>query len=173
MENYTKSEIPLLLLLNKKKKRKLNDDVDDTKPNRSSDHDDDDLASVSCCSSNGSSDGEEEEDKERAEFVDLEVNETSTSKGGEEEERITKSLKRKLSFLDSTTMATVAVKENSGRRKSTVVMEKMNKPLKLEIEEFFAEAEKNIQKEFSQKYNFDIAKDKPLQGRYQWVGTRQ
>lgn len=53
----------------------------------------------------------------------------------------------------------------NSRRRSTA--EKM--PSEAEIEEFFAAAEKKIQKEFTEKYNFDIAKDKPLKGRYEWV----
>ncbi|CAL0313543.1 unnamed protein product [Lupinus luteus] len=42
-------------------------------------------------------------------------------------------------------------------------------PPKEEIEEFLAVAEKYEQKRFSEKYNFDIATDMPLEGRYQWV----
>ncbi|XP_022952767.1 cyclin-dependent kinase inhibitor 7 isoform X3 [Cucurbita moschata] len=38
-----------------------------------------------------------------------------------------------------------------------------------EIEDFFAEAEKYEQKRFSEKYNFDIVMDVPLEGRYQWI----
>ncbi|XP_021832664.1 cyclin-dependent kinase inhibitor 7-like isoform X1 [Prunus avium] len=38
-----------------------------------------------------------------------------------------------------------------------------------EIEEFFAMAEKYEQKRFAEKYNYDIVKDVPLEGRYQWV----
>ncbi|XP_071723154.1 uncharacterized protein [Rutidosis leptorrhynchoides] len=107
----------------------------------------DELVSVSCCSSNGSS----ERVKERTEFLDLEmVNDDCVEK--------------KMESMAET---------DSCRRKSTVVgAEKMNMPSKLEIEEFFAEAEKNIQKGFAEKYNFDIAKDEPLQGRYQWVRMR-
>ncbi|XP_035540605.1 cyclin-dependent kinase inhibitor 7-like isoform X2 [Juglans regia] len=42
-------------------------------------------------------------------------------------------------------------------------------PPKEEIEEFFAKAEKQEQKRFAEKYNYDIVKDMPLEGRYQWV----
>ncbi|KAF3666275.1 Cyclin-dependent kinase inhibitor 6 [Capsicum chinense] len=42
-------------------------------------------------------------------------------------------------------------------------------PPEAEIEEFFAEAEKREQKRFAEKYNYDIVKDAPLEGRYQWV----
>ncbi|KAF7840853.1 cyclin-dependent kinase inhibitor 7-like [Senna tora] len=44
-----------------------------------------------------------------------------------------------------------------------------NIPPKEEIEEFFAMAEMYEQKRFAEKYNYDIAKDMPLEGRYQWV----
>ncbi|OIT07235.1 PREDICTED: cyclin-dependent kinase inhibitor 7-like isoform X2 [Nicotiana attenuata] len=42
-------------------------------------------------------------------------------------------------------------------------------PSEVEIEEFFSVAEKREQKRFAEKYNYDIAKDVPLKGRYQWV----
>ncbi|KAL6211673.1 hypothetical protein ACLB2K_016896 [Fragaria x ananassa] len=38
-----------------------------------------------------------------------------------------------------------------------------------EIEDFFATAEKYEQKRFAEKYNFDIVKEAPLEGRYHWV----
>ncbi|KAK1402579.1 Cyclin-dependent kinase inhibitor [Heracleum sosnowskyi] len=38
-----------------------------------------------------------------------------------------------------------------------------------EIEEFLAAAEKHEQRRFAEKYNYDIVKDVPLEGRYQWV----
>ncbi|KAK6805736.1 hypothetical protein RDI58_003521 [Solanum bulbocastanum] len=43
-------------------------------------------------------------------------------------------------------------------------------PPEAEIEEFFSTAEKREQKRFAEKYNYDIVKDAPLEGRYQWVG---
>ncbi|XP_023530133.1 cyclin-dependent kinase inhibitor 7-like [Cucurbita pepo subsp. pepo] len=45
----------------------------------------------------------------------------------------------------------------------------MKTPPIFEIEDFFAEAEKYEQKRFSEKYNFDIVMDVPLEGRYQWI----
>ncbi|KAA8536182.1 hypothetical protein F0562_028660 [Nyssa sinensis] len=39
---------------------------------------------------------------------------------------------------------------------------------KAEIEEFFSAAEKYEHKRFADKYNYDIAKDVPLEGQYQW-----
>lgn len=55
--------------------------------------------------------------------------------------------------------------ESNSHRSFTA--EKM--PSEDELEEFFAAAEKNLQKKFIDKYNFDIAKDEPLEGRYEWV----
>uniref|UniRef100_M1CFI0 Cyclin-dependent kinase inhibitor n=1 Tax=Solanum tuberosum TaxID=4113 RepID=M1CFI0_SOLTU len=45
-------------------------------------------------------------------------------------------------------------------------------PPEAEIEEFFSAAEKCEQKRFAEKYNYDIVKDAPLEGRYQWVSLK-
>ncbi|KVI10761.1 cyclin-dependent kinase inhibitor 7-like [Cynara cardunculus var. scolymus] len=42
-------------------------------------------------------------------------------------------------------------------------------PSAAELEEFFSEAEKYEKKRFAEKYNYDIVKDAPMEGRYQWV----
>ncbi|KAL2512169.1 putative cyclin-dependent kinase inhibitor 7 [Abeliophyllum distichum] len=42
-------------------------------------------------------------------------------------------------------------------------------PSAAELEEFFEAAEKYEQKRFAEKYNYDIVKDLPLEGKYQWV----
>ncbi|KAL4319977.1 hypothetical protein GQ457_18G016560 [Hibiscus cannabinus] len=42
-------------------------------------------------------------------------------------------------------------------------------PSQAEIDEFFSVAEKYEQKRFAEKYNYDIVKDVPLHGRYQWL----
>lgn len=42
-------------------------------------------------------------------------------------------------------------------------------PSEAELEEFFAVAEKNLRKQFRDKYNYDISEDEPLSGRYEWV----
>ncbi|ESW12590.1 hypothetical protein PHAVU_008G125600 [Phaseolus vulgaris] len=44
-----------------------------------------------------------------------------------------------------------------------------NIPPAHELEEFFSYAEKQQQKMFMEKYNFDIVNDVPLPGRYEWV----
>ncbi|KFK32744.1 hypothetical protein AALP_AA6G283200 [Arabis alpina] len=62
----------------------------------------------------------------------------------------------------------------SGRTSSSTMEEKAKtsiteQPTVAEIDEFFAEAEKQLQTKFTKKYNFDFEKEKPLEGRYQWV----
>ncbi|KAL8124876.1 uncharacterized protein LOC141719112 [Apium graveolens] len=42
-------------------------------------------------------------------------------------------------------------------------------PSESELEEFLAVAEKNVRKQFIEKYNYDISKDEPLSGRYEWI----
>ncbi|KAK1358850.1 Cyclin-dependent kinase inhibitor [Heracleum sosnowskyi] len=47
------------------------------------------------------------------------------------------------------------------------------KPSMAEIEDFFSVAEKYEAKRFAEKYNYDIVKDVPLEGKYQWVRIKQ
>ncbi|KAJ3695880.1 hypothetical protein LUZ60_001257 [Juncus effusus] len=42
-------------------------------------------------------------------------------------------------------------------------------PLQAELDDFFFAAEKAQQDRFASKYNFDVEKEKPLEGRYDWV----
>ncbi|KAK9163257.1 hypothetical protein Syun_004159 [Stephania yunnanensis] len=49
--------------------------------------------------------------------------------------------------------------ENNNKKKSSAA----------EIEEFLSAMEKDSQKRFAEKYNYDIVKDVPLEGRYEWV----
>ncbi|XP_038692725.1 cyclin-dependent kinase inhibitor 3 [Tripterygium wilfordii] len=65
---------------------------------------------------------------------------------------------------------------STSRRKSSVIANRgtnndiqNNNPIMLEVEEFFACAEQQQQREFMEKYNFDIVNDLPLPGRYEWV----
>ncbi|KAF9589420.1 hypothetical protein IFM89_023696, partial [Coptis chinensis] len=48
-------------------------------------------------------------------------------------------------------------------------MGEMKTPSEAEIDEFFSTAEKDEQRRFTDKFNFDIMKDLPLKGRYEWV----
>ncbi|KAF5752911.1 cyclin-dependent kinase inhibitor 7-like isoform X2 [Tripterygium wilfordii] len=117
-----------------------------------------DHASISCCSSNGSSERFKDVDPEdeRAEV------ETSSNSCAERETTPTSELPEESGDLDSTAKP---YKANSRPRSS---VEKMMPP-ELELEEFFAEAEKKLKQEFTEKYNFDVEKGEPLVGRYEWV----
>ncbi|KAL1077586.1 hypothetical protein V6Z11_D10G105500 [Gossypium hirsutum] len=53
----------------------------------------------------------------------------------------------------------------NSRRRSMV--EKM--PTEAELEEFFVVAEEKLRNQFAEKYNYDILKDQPLEGRYEWA----
>ncbi|KAH9614713.1 hypothetical protein KSS87_014168 [Heliosperma pusillum] len=53
--------------------------------------------------------------------------------------------------------------------KPGVEIKYMIMPSEFEIEEFFSSTEKDLHKCFSDKYNFDVVKDVPLEGRYEWV----
>ncbi|KAL2499695.1 Cyclin-dependent kinase inhibitor [Abeliophyllum distichum] len=106
---------------------------------------------ASCCSSSGLSGV----DKESFKFLDLEEeNEVSA----EEVATSTGDLVDCNERRDTTTATEVQTESEA---------EKM--PSEAELEEFFAAAEKNLQKKFADKYNYDIVKDEPLEGRYEWV----
>ncbi|KAG7641795.1 Cyclin-dependent kinase inhibitor [Arabidopsis suecica] len=95
----------------------------------------------------------------------------------EEKEELSKSMENYSSEFES------AVKESldcccSGRKtmEETVTAEEEEKaklmtemPTESEIEDFFVEAEKQLKEKFKKKYNFDFEKEKPLEGRYEWV----
>ncbi|CAF2081619.1 BnaA06g37540D [Brassica napus] len=45
-------------------------------------------------------------------------------------------------------------------------------PTQAELDDFFSAAERGQQKRFSDKYNYDIVNDTPLEGRYEWVSLK-
>ncbi|KAA8547209.1 hypothetical protein F0562_003635 [Nyssa sinensis] len=118
-----------------------------------------DHVKASCCSSSGSS----ELANERLKFLDLEEgsveNETSTNNFDCRERRET------TPSSEREDESTARPSEAYSRPRSLV--KKM--PSETELEEFFATAEKDLQKQFTEKYNYDIGKDVPLEGRYKWV----
>ncbi|KAK1439917.1 hypothetical protein QVD17_05742 [Tagetes erecta] len=79
------------------------------------------------------------------------------------ESSLSSSIKKKKSPAPVTTTTT----EATSRRKPPPPAELM--PSAAELEEFFSKAEKYEQKRFAKKYNFDIVKDIPMEGRYQWL----
>ncbi|KAL6993739.1 hypothetical protein U1Q18_011857 [Sarracenia purpurea var. burkii] len=123
-----------------------------------------DLVPASCYSSNASSNLE----KESLKIVDLEdvsvQIETSTCNfdpRGRRETTPSSELEAESDNLESTAKPTEA---DYRRRSSAVTM-----PSETELDEFFDAAEKDLVKRFTEKYNFDIVKDVPLEGRYEWV----
>lgn len=128
-----------------------------------------DQVPASCCSSNGST----EVSIEELNFADLEEesleSETATytfdCRGRRREISPLSELVAETGELESTAKPS----EANSRRQSTA--EKM--PSEAEVEEFFAVAEKDLQKQFMDKYNYDIAKDQPSEGRYEWVRLKQ
>ncbi|GMJ05604.1 hypothetical protein HRI_004229600 [Hibiscus trionum] len=59
--------------------------------------------------------------------------------------------------------------EPIGDSEETASPHRKKPPSQVEIDEFFAVAEKYEQVRFAEKYNYDIVKDVPLDGRYQWI----
>ncbi|CAA3013366.1 cyclin-dependent kinase inhibitor 7-like [Olea europaea subsp. europaea] len=120
---------------------------------------------ASCCSSNESS----KVVKGNSKFTDLqedreivvEVETLSYDLMDCGESRVTTPLSEVEAELESTSRP----REANSRSLST--MQKM--PSETELEEFFASAEKDLQKQFTEKYNFDILEDIPLEGRYEWI----
>ncbi|KAL2962868.1 hypothetical protein AAZX31_17G168200 [Glycine max] len=111
---------------------------------------------ASCCSSNGSFDNENRIIKSSDLEVESAQVETWTCNCGEQQQQ---KIRREMSLtreVDST-------EEHITKTKSRCV------PTESELEDFFAAAEKDIQKRFTDKYNYDFVKDMPLEGRYEWV----
>lgn len=122
-------------------------------------------ASVSRCSSNVSS---EFVTKPELRSVDLKVE--SYAEGYETE--ISKLVKCR--FSRETTPSNEISAEMDELESSTAASLRRRHPeakipAAAEVEEFFAAAEKQEQKRFADKYNYDVKKDVPLEGRYQWV----
>ncbi|MCL7034664.1 hypothetical protein MKW94_018249 [Papaver nudicaule] len=55
-------------------------------------------------------------------------------------------------------------------KSSKLTEEKM--PTETEIKDFFSAFEKHEEKRFLEKYNYDIVKDVPLEGRYEWISLK-
>ncbi|XP_022749169.1 cyclin-dependent kinase inhibitor 7-like [Durio zibethinus] len=115
-------------------------------------------SSASRCSSNESSDIV----KDSLRFVDLEA----------------KSFETEISTcisINKLSRETTPISELCGDSKEMESPEKKTPPSpgkppsQAEIDEFFSVAEKYEQKRFAEKYNYDIVKDVPLDGRYQWI----
>ncbi|PQQ05905.1 cyclin-dependent kinase inhibitor 7 isoform X2 [Prunus yedoensis var. nudiflora] len=125
-----------------------------------------DHVETSCCSSNGSSELVHNGD---IKFVDLkkESEQVGSWKYNSSRERREMTapisgIQAEAEFEEVESTVTVRSKDTDSRRRSAP-------PMESELEEFFTAAEKNIQKQFMERYNYDIAKDEPAEGRYEWV----
>ncbi|RLN35489.1 cyclin-dependent kinase inhibitor 6 [Panicum miliaceum] len=72
--------------------------------------------------------------------------------------------------------ATVTAVSSCGRRERDIVDAGMPKKAKRgrppppeEVEAFLAAAESSLARRFAAKYNYDVVKDAPMDGRYEWV----
>ncbi|KAJ6310552.1 hypothetical protein OIU76_015303 [Salix suchowensis] len=116
---------------------------------------------VSCCSSNESI----KVVKDSLRFIDLEAKSSETESSTCIDRKFSRETTPSSEFHGIYPPASMEKKENSHRRKSPAV--KM--PSQAEIDAFFAGAEKEEQKRFAEKYNYDVVKDLPMEGRYQWI----
>ncbi|CAI9272537.1 unnamed protein product [Lactuca saligna] len=115
---------------------------------------------ASCCSSTGS--------MEKVKVADLEKSygtETSAYKLNGSESTPKKELKAESGELESCTAKPSLEMVNPCR--TVLSPEKM--PPEVELEAFFAAAEEDLNKQFKEKYNYDVVNDIPLKGRYDWV----
>ncbi|CAI8588851.1 unnamed protein product [Vicia faba] len=144
------------------KRRKINNRTENRKFSTVKENSFDEESPASCCSSNGSVGL----DEQRIKSLDLEVEsaqgETSTCNCDEEIER--REMSRSSEFRGNS--HELELMETDSHRP---ISSAKNTPTEFELEEFFAAAEKDIQKKFQEKYNYDILKDLPLEGRYEWV----
>ncbi|XP_031498111.1 cyclin-dependent kinase inhibitor 3-like [Nymphaea colorata] len=134
----------------------------------------DEDARVSMCSGTGSS----EEDKVAAvrsgsvsdPEVEASLGENSADYECIESVRETtppSDLRAESEALESTTSSAFNDSANYRRKPSRVAAR--TTPPASEIEEFFAAFEKEEERRFAEKYNYDVVKDIPLAGRYEWV----
>ncbi|PUZ71015.1 hypothetical protein GQ55_2G281000 [Panicum hallii var. hallii] len=73
--------------------------------------------------------------------------------------------------------ATVTAVSSDGKRERDIVDAGMPKKAKRgrpppppeEVETFLAAAESTLARRFAAKYNYDVVKDAPMDGRYEWV----
>ncbi|MED6176240.1 hypothetical protein PIB30_086221 [Stylosanthes scabra] len=141
-----------------------------------------DQSPASCCSTNNGSSSWLHE--ESIKFLDLEVQSSHQAETlacyrdnqTRREMSLTSELGMNWQEVESSSM------DNTNKKKSTKRTTMINNnsrfvqstkmPKELELEKFFATAEKDIQKRFSDKYNFDVVKDVPLEGRYEWIQVK-
>ncbi|XXG86602.1 hypothetical protein AAC387_Pa11g1464 [Persea americana] len=121
----------------------------------------DDRIAADRCSSNGSS----ELVKDWLRSADSEVLEIARDFHFTDRRETTPSRSSDLCFESGNMESTARSLETSSCERSTG--EKMLS--EEEIDAFFSKFEKEEQRRFAEKYNYDVVKDVPLEGRYEWV----
>ncbi|KAK4367733.1 hypothetical protein RND71_011525 [Anisodus tanguticus] len=132
-----------------------------SKPDMISNFDD---ALASCLADNGSSDIT----KGSSKVVDLdedsvEIATTNSEFRESRETKLSSEFKVELHKLEYSTRRP----QHAKPRRRLFTEAKM--PSETDLDEFFAAAERDLHKRFAEKYNFDFAKEEPLEGRYEWV----
>lgn len=125
-----------------------------------------DYVTTSCCSSNGSN----RRINERMKFVDpedVEVEKSTYLDCRKRERETTPMSELRVDQSDELESTAMPLSEETSRVRFTA--EKISLPSESEIEEFFAAAEKDLKQRFTEKYNYDVIKDIPLEGGYEWV----
>lgn len=122
-----------------------------------------DQLPASCCSSNESC----EVVRDSLKLMDLEAKSFETVDSTYINNKFRETTPSSELCGDSDEMDSLAMKPSSANHRRSPPVAKT--PPEEEIEEFFATAEKYEHKRFAEKYNYDIVKDMPLEGRYQWI----
>lgn len=73
----------------------------------------------------------------------------------------------------SETSCEIQVESTARPNESTDLRRRGKMPSDDDLEEFFSSAEKNLQKQFIDKYNYDVVKDEPSEGRFEWVQIKE
>ncbi|KAL6553143.1 hypothetical protein OROGR_006985 [Orobanche gracilis] len=123
---------------------------------------------ASCCSSSRSSDELAEESPRFADLEEIAVNvESYATSAVDFRDRREETPPSEVQITEPGELEQMARSPHESNFRRFPKTEKI--PTEAELEEFFAAAEKNLQKQFVDKYNYDIVKDEPLEGRYEWV----
>ncbi|CAH2036254.1 unnamed protein product [Thlaspi arvense] len=103
----------------------------------------------------------------RLPFLDLEAQQISET---EISTLITNNFREQGSPLSENLGETAEMDSATTEKRDQRKPEKTEKsPTQAELDDFFSAAERFEQKRFTEKYNYDIVNDTPLEGRYQWV----
>ncbi|AAG13048.1 Hypothetical protein [Arabidopsis thaliana] len=123
--------------------------------------------------SSGCSSSETNEIATRLPFSDLEAHEISET---EISTLLTNNFRKQgissSENLGETAEMDSATTEMRDQRKTEKKKKMEKSPTQAELDDFFSAAERYEQKRFTEKYNYDIVNDTPLEGRYQWVSLK-